>query len=114
MLHVADEINAIPYRQPKFSFSPEKPNAFSMASGCGTACCVSAWACEILGDGWSRRSEWESQMLLELNKDQAQALFRPPGYATKKWNGARAAQVLRLMAAVGRRCDRKTDSRVLD
>ena len=97
LLFVADEIAPLPYREPKVSFSPEKPNAFSMASGCGTACCVSAWTCEILSGGWYGESK--AQMLLELNDDQAQALFRPRGYAIKKWNGARAAKVLRLMAA---------------
>ena len=99
LLKVANKIKAMPYRQPTFSFSPEKPNAFSMAAGCGTACCVSAWTCEILGDGCFSGSEFEAQMLLGLNRDQAAALFRPRGWANARWNGARAARVLRLMAA---------------
>ena len=101
MLKVADKIEAVPYRKPKFSFSPEKPNAFSMAAGCGTACCVSAWTCEIFSDGRRWRSELAAERLLGLNAYQAHALFRPRDYATAKWNGSRAAQVLRLMVAVG-------------
>ena len=99
LLKVADRIAHMRYREPTFSFSLGKPNAFSMAAGCGTACCVSAWTCQIFKN-WSH-SEFEAQIILGLNRDQAQALFRPRGYATKKWNGARAAQVLRKMEAAG-------------
>ena len=100
MLKVADRITNFPYRHPTFSFGTGKPNAFSMASCCGVACCISGWTAEIFKTG-GYVPLVEAQIILGLNQDQAHALFKPPGFAGAKWDGASAAKVLRLIAAAG-------------
>ena len=97
LLMVADTIADLPYAQVVWA-SLEKPRAFNMASGCGSACCVSGWTSEIFHEGQPSGLA-DSRMLLGLNHDQAQALFSPPGWEHARWDGARAARVLRLLAA---------------
>ena len=46
VLKVADGISDIPYGETMNTYG--KPKAFNMASGCGSACCVSGWAHEIV------------------------------------------------------------------
>ena len=100
VLRVADRIDGLPYRPPTLLGETEKPTAFSMASGCATACCISGWAVETFKTG-GYVPLVEAQRIFGLNQDQARTLFKPPGFASATWNGARAAQVLRLVAAAG-------------
>ena len=99
MLNVADAISDLPYGERVTDYG--KPKAFNMSSGCGSACCVSGWTQEIVGDENTWGSEFESQNILELNDDQANALFRPPGYQFMQCDGRKAAHVLWKMEAVG-------------
>ena len=99
VLMVADAVENLPYRKPAFTFSV-KPTAFCMAAGCGSACCVSGWTGEVFSGGYSSSLQ-NSKIILELNMDQALALFKPRGWFQAKWDGARAARVLRLMAMAG-------------
>ena len=98
LLELADVIAPLPYGQELDVAG--KPKSFNMASGCGTSCCVSGWAFWLYSRGsWS--GNVGSREILGLNHDQAQALFHPPGWENNKWDGERAAHVLRLMVAVG-------------
>ena len=99
MLKVADAISDLPYKEKTDTFG--KPKAFNMAASCGSACCVSGWTHEILDVVTAWRSEFESQNLLGLNDDQANALFRPDGYQFMQCDGRKAAHVLWKMEAVG-------------
>ena len=101
VLRVADVIEPLHYRGSRNIFSLQKPDAFCMAAGCGTACCVSGWTCEIFDVGGHSRSELEAQRILDLTDAQAHALFRPLGYPYKKCDGSAAARVLRKMEAAG-------------
>ena len=97
VLKVADVIADLPYEVNVDKY--EYPEAFNMASGCGSACCVGGWACWIFSLGGYTLAE--SQRILGLNSDQAKALFQPGGFTYVEWAGRDGAQVLRLMAAAG-------------
>ena len=97
VLRVADRIDGLPYEgQSKLG---KQPKAFNMSSGCGSSCCIGGWTSEVF---WGRYAALVcARDILGLNSAQARALFTPPGYAYIEYNGAIAAQVLRLMAAAG-------------
>ena len=98
VLKVADAIENLPYERDRSAMGA-KPRAFNMASGCGSACCIGAWTAEVIKGGYV--SLTRASAALGLNQDQAQALFKPPGYEYIRWDGRTGAQVLRLMAATG-------------
>ena len=97
VLKVADRIENLPYAKASWA-SVGKPEAFCMATACGTACCVAGWVCWIFREEAYRTG---TRAILGLNQDQAQALFKPPGFDRIRHDGSQAAQVLRLMAAAG-------------
>ena len=97
LLRVADVIAPLPYDTKRDGEG--KPEAFNMSCGCGSSCCIAGWTGEVFGLG--KVSIWAASITLELDCDQADALFRPPGYSSLRYDGERAAQVLRLVAAAG-------------
>ena len=97
VLRVADVIDGLPYG-PLF-FGDKKPDAFNMSATCGSACCIGGWTTEIFGARYV--SLHDTAKILGLNYDQADALFKPPGYDFMECDGSAAAQVLRKMEAAG-------------
>ena len=97
LLELADVIAPLPYEQ-KIDVVI-KPRSFNMSTGCGAACCIAGWTGEVYGGKYVNLEE--ARIILGLNDDQAQGLFTPPGYTAMRYDGERAAHVLRLMVAVG-------------
>ena len=94
---MADAIENLPYNEKLDPWG--EPESFNMASGCGSACCISAWTGKVCSGCYTTPEE--ARLILGLSQSQAEALFRPPEYTRMKADGRTAAQVLRKMEAAG-------------